>query len=79
MLKNKDEKAKNEGVFYALSLAFELGFTIAIPAVGFALGGRLLDNKLDTSPLFILLGICTAILLSSYLVYKKTVVVMESE
>ncbi len=77
MLKDKDKKAGNEGVFYALSLAFELGFTIAIPAVGFALGGRLLDRKFDTGPIFLLLGILVAILLSSYFVYKKTTRIMQ--
>ncbi|XLQ19852.1 MAG: AtpZ/AtpI family protein [Candidatus Moraniibacteriota bacterium] len=77
MLKDQDKKTENSGVFYALSLAFELGFMIAIPAVGFALGGRLLDNKLESSPIFLLLGIFVSILLSSYLVYRKTARIMQ--
>jgi len=77
MLKDLDEKNKGSGVASALSLAFELGYIIAIPIVGFALGGRLLDRKLDTAPLFILLGIFISIILTSYLVYRKTAKIMD--
>jgi len=77
MLKDQDKKTKNEGVFYALSLAFELGYIIAIPAVGFAIGGRLIDRRFDSSPTFLLLGIFAAILLSSYFVYIKTKKIMQ--
>jgi uncharacterized membrane protein YfcA len=44
-----------------LSLGFELGYMIAIPAVVGAFGGAYLDKSLGTSPLFILLGIFLAI------------------
>lgn len=71
MLKEKDKKTEDRAVFSALSLSFELGLTIAIPAVGFALGGRLLDRKFESSPIFLLLGISVAILLSSYLIHRK--------
>ena len=73
MLKEQDKKIEknNEGVVYALSLVFELGYIIALPIVILALGGRLLDRKLDSSPAFLLLGISIAILLSSYLVHQK--------
>jgi len=54
-----------------LSLVFGLGYTIAIPIVLFALGGRLLDDKMHTSPLFLLLGILLAIISSGYLVIKQ--------
>lgn len=77
MLKDQDKKTGGGSVASALSLAFELGYIIAIPIVGFALGGRLLDRKLDTSPLFILLGIFISIILTSYLIYKKTAKIME--
>ena len=71
MLKEKDKKTENEGVIYALSLVFELGYIIAIPIVIFALSGRLFDRKLESSPIFLLLGISVAILLSSYFVHRK--------
>jgi len=54
-----------------ISLAFEMGYTIAIPLVIFALLGRFLDKKLTTSPLFLLVGMLLAVILTSILVYKK--------
>lgn len=63
---------KNEKQFSALSLAFELGYTIAVPLIVFALGGRWLDKKLGTSPFLLLFGILLSIGITSYLVYKKT-------
>jgi F0F1-type ATP synthase assembly protein I len=54
-----------------ISLVFELGFMVAIPIVLLALGGRLLDKYLDTSPLFILVGIGLALCITTFLVYKK--------
>lgn len=60
---NKDLKA--------LRLVFDLGYTIAIPLIFFALGGRLLDRKFETSPLFLLVGIFAALAASGYGIYKK--------
>lgn len=57
--------------FRPLQLAFELGYMIAIPIVAFALAGRFADKYFETSPWLLLAGICTSILISSYLVYKK--------
>ena len=57
----------------ALSLAWELGYTIAIPIVALALGGRLLDKKLGTAPWLLLTGIFLSLIVSSWLVYGKTV------
>ncbi len=56
-----------------ISLVFELGFTIAIPIVLLALGGRLVDKHFHTSPLFILVGVILSIVISSFLVYKKMI------
>jgi LPXTG-motif cell wall-anchored protein len=55
-----------------LGLAWELGYTIAVPLVALALGGRWLDKKLETSPWLLLAGILLSIAISSWLVYKKT-------
>lgn len=52
-------------------LAWGLGFQIAIPLVIFALLGRVLDNKLNTGPWLLLLGVLIAIIVTSLLVYKK--------
>ncbi len=53
-----------------IALVFELGYTIAVPLVLFALGGRFLDKHLGTSPLFLLVGIFLSLMGSSYLIYK---------
>jgi len=63
---------KQENSWSAVGLAWELGYTIAVPLVALALAGRYLDKKLDTSPWLLLIGILVSIALSSWLVYKKT-------
>lgn len=60
----------------ALSLAFELGYTIAIPLVVFALVGRLIDKRFDTSPWFLLTGIIISIIISTWAVYIKTMKIL---
>lgn len=54
-----------------LSLAFELGYLVAIPIVVFALAGRVADRTLGTSPWLLLLGILLSIVLSTALIYRK--------
>jgi len=66
-------KNEKENTWSALGLAWKLGYTIAIPLVLFALGGSLLDKKLETSPVFLLAGILVSITITSWLVYKKVV------
>jgi len=72
-----DAKNKNEKSWSVVSLAWELGFTIAIPIVILALAGRFLDKKLGTDPWLILTGVILSIVISSYLIYKKTVEIMD--
>lgn len=55
----------------ALNLAWELGYTIALPIVILGFGGALLDKKLATSPLFLLVGIALSIIISGLAVYRK--------
>lgn len=55
----------------ALGLAWQLGYTIAIPLVVFALVGRFVDKYFNTSPIFLLLGIFISIIASSWMIYKK--------
>ena len=59
--------------FNALSLAWELVWLIAIPAVILALLGHLADRYLQSSPFLLILGLFLAFGLSSYLVYQKTI------
>ena len=55
----------------AYRLVFEVGYTVAIPLVLFAAGGRYLDKLFDTSPWLLLVGIIISIFVSSFLVYRK--------
>lgn len=73
------ENKKNKSSWSALSLAWELGYSIAVPLVALALAGRFLDKKLGTSPWLLLVGILVSIAISSYLVYKKTLDVMNKK
>ena len=74
---NSDEKGvaarDAQASFSAMSLAWELGYMIAIPLVALALIGRFMDNKLGTTPFLLLIGIIVSVAISSYMVYKKTI------
>ncbi len=65
----EEEKKKNS--WSLLALAWELGYSIAIPLVLFALGGRYLDKKFDTSPWLLLGGLALSLMLTSFIVYRK--------
>lgn len=66
------EQAKEPIVNWSVySLVFEVGYTIAIPLVLCAVGGRYLDKMLNTSPWLLLFGIIISIFISSFLVYRK--------
>ncbi len=64
-------------MFRALGLAWELGYTIAIPLVILALVGRLLDKTLNSSPWFLLAGVLLSIVASTWLVYRKTKLIVD--
>lgn len=77
-MENNDKEKKNNDQndsekFSPFSLAFELGYTIAIPIVALGLVGRLLDKKFDSSPILLLAGILLSIIISSIGIYKKVV------
>ena len=55
----------------ALAIAGELGYTIAIPIVLFAIGGRMLDQRFGTTPLMLLIGILLAVVLSGLGITRK--------
>lgn len=78
-LEDKKGNKGNDSQWSVFSLAMELGYLIAIPLVLLALLGRFLDKKLETAPWLLLFGIGIAIFLSTYLVYKKTISVINEE
>lgn len=66
--------------YKTLRLALGLGYTIAVPLVLLALGGRLLDKYLHTSPLFILISILASLVISTIsLVRKVTPIIKDLE
>ena len=80
--KNNQKPARPAGgdeSWSAVSLAWEMGYSIAIPLVVFALIGRFLDKKFGTSPWLLLVGILLAIISSTYIIYKKTTDIMNKK
>lgn len=72
----KQEQTSPKFDWSVLNLAWRMGYTIAIPLVVLALGGRLLDRALKTSPTFLLIGILVSIALSTLGVYRITIPIM---
>ena len=68
---DEEKQKESERAFSAWSLAFELGWQIAIPLVAFALLGRFADKYFDTSPWLLVSGVVVAAFSSSYLIYRK--------
>ena len=60
-----------KSLWYALSLAWNLGYVIALPIVVLGFSGAWLDKKFATSPLFILIGIFLSLILSGVGIYRK--------
>ncbi len=65
--------------FFALNLAWRLGYMIAVPLVVFALVGRVLDKKLGTAPWLLLAGILVSVSISAFAVYKEALKVIGNE
>jgi F0F1-type ATP synthase assembly protein I len=77
--KNENPSLTSDRSWSAVSLAWQLGYSVAVPLVALALLGRFLDKKLETSPWLLLTGILLSIFMSSYLVYKKTLDIINKE
>jgi F0F1-type ATP synthase assembly protein I len=59
----------NFKMFYALSLAWQLGFLIAIPIGGFLLLGFGADKIFGTQPLLLIAGAIIGVVITIYEVY----------
>ncbi len=55
----------------ALTLASELGYMIALPLVVFALVGRVIDQRLGTSPFALIAGLILALVATTFWIVKK--------
>ncbi|MAG45021.1 hypothetical protein CL633_04005 [bacterium] len=56
---------------FTLTLAYTIGYTTALPAVGFGLLGRFLDKKYQTSPWILMISILFSMLLTFLWLYKE--------
>jgi len=65
-----------ESTLLGFGFAFDLGYTIAIPAVVFGLAGGYADKYLQTSPLFLLLGLLFAFIASFTIIARKVRVIL---
>lgn len=63
--------ASNDSAWIGLGFAWELGYTITVPAVLFGFLGRLADKELGTSPLLLFFGIGLAFFCSAIIVAKS--------
>jgi len=65
-----EDSGKNKfKVLYALSLAWQMGFLIAVPLAGFILLGMFIDNNLATYPFFVIIGAVLGIAITFYEAY----------
>jgi len=69
----KSTQTESKNVWSALSLAWQLGYTIAIPLIALALTGRILDKRFGTSPWLLLAGIFLSLIVSTIAIYYKTI------
>jgi len=68
--KQKEEERLNSTKLIAF--AYDVGFAIIVPLVILALAGRFLDKKLNTSPVFLIIGLLVSLIFTFYSIYKKT-------
>lgn len=61
----KHEIKESKFDWRVVDLAWRMGYTIALPIVLLALGGRLIDKRFDTSPIFLLTGTFLSIVIST--------------
>lgn len=71
--------SERQALWDALGLAWEMGYTIAVPLTLFALGGRFLDRWIGTAPWLMLVGIGAAIAISSIAITRKVKNVCRAE
>lgn len=64
-------RASGSAFWQALNLAWELGYTIVIPLVLFALAGRYADKQYGTSPWLLLTGMALAIIATTFALVRK--------
>jgi len=69
----------NFKIFYALSLAWQLGFIIVVPIGGFLFLGILGDKFFKTQPFLSLLGLIVGIVAAIYEAYYSLIPLIEDK
>ncbi len=69
----------NFKTFYALSLAWQLGFLIAAPIIGFLFLGLFADRFFNTEPFLLLSGLFIGIGITFYEIYHLLVPLIEDK
>ncbi|MCX6782158.1 MAG: AtpZ/AtpI family protein [Candidatus Magasanikbacteria bacterium] len=72
-MQDKPKKQSTDHGYYVLGvkIMLDMGFSIAVPAVAAALLGQYLDEKYDRAPLFIILLLVNAFLISARIIITK--------
>ncbi len=68
VVKDVDPK---ESTLLGIGFAWELGYTIAVPAILFGIGGGFLDKMWGTKPLMLFVGILLAFVCSAIIVTRR--------
>ena len=74
---NVKEERLRDALALAVRLVWDMGWIIAIPAVALGFGGAYLDRQFGTSPIFILVGLGLALVLSFLGVKRKLKEILE--
>lgn len=72
----KQEQKESKFDWRVVELAWRMGYTTALPLVLLALGGRVVDKRLGTSPIFLLSGILFSIIISTVGVYRIAIPIL---
>lgn len=76
---NADNKSQNPAEKYRVAgLAFEMGFIIALPLIGFLLLGKYLDQRFHTDPFLKIVAIFLALALTSIWLTRRFSELLES-
>ena len=67
----KNQETQMIKAFKATGFVWEILISIALPTTVFALFGRWVDRRLQTTPLFIIMGLIVALTIAFTLVQRK--------
>jgi len=72
-MENQPKKQQSDKKYYAFSvkLMVDFSFTLAIPAVAAAFIGQYLDEKYNKYPLFLIVSLVAAFLISARIIVTK--------